>query len=300
MQVMQQPPDSLDTLAKTIANSYDTAIRTPPSGDTFYKNFVIRSNPQILENWIKGVLRMQSFSPIPLPIVPQIAVGFTQYWASGVQLSMLRWPPATPIGPVVGAISNIVISPGIPPVVPLSTGAPQSEEQFVDALITAAKIHLATVAGILTVTVTTPAGPTPIPIPWIGYRVPDTKGNRVSLNDYISAMQVEPSEFRAKLQSDSEFEFTFKNIIRASREDVIAKINKLKDSYFSKKRALTLIVDTTPPITHDVSGIYDFARKSRELSRLGQVRKSYNTTQRKDLDFLYICDYIIEYRIRVQ
>lgn len=177
LRVMNKPPKSSDEVAKIIAQSYDSIIRTPQvsskgvTGDLINKHTLQRGNKDLLERWITTQFRLQSLSLVPLePNLPTaIANGFPKYWTGGTMKPGLP-PSLLPIG----NISSMTVSnPGQIVTQPLPQT--KSAEEFVEQIITLGKKHLLTVGGIKIVDVPSINGVIPTPVPWLGYRVLDEK-----------------------------------------------------------------------------------------------------------------------------
>lgn len=171
LRVMNNSPSGPDQIARAIAGAYDFAMRAPSSGDLINRHVVIRGNTRILELWINSIFLQQSFSPTMLPpgLPSLIAQGFPQYWLGATLTSGL--PPAT-VPP--GIITNMmVLNPGT--ITPIPFPPATSPDQFVENIITLAKMHLFTIGGQMIVNVITPTGPIPTPAPWVGYKVIDER-----------------------------------------------------------------------------------------------------------------------------
>ena len=169
LQVMRSSPSGPDQIARAIAGAYDSVMRAPSSGDLINKHTLVRGNTRMLELWVNSVFFQQSFSPVMLPpnLPSLIAQGFPQYWL-GATLSP-GLPPATVPPGIIASMT--VLNPGA--VTPLPFPPSQSDSEFVENIITLAKMHLFTVGGQMIVNVPSPTGVIPTPAPWIGYKVVD-------------------------------------------------------------------------------------------------------------------------------
>lgn len=172
---MRTNPSGPDQIARAIASSYDMVMRSPGSGDLINKHYLVKGNTRILEIWINSVFLQQSFSPISLPpgMPILIAQGFPQYWIGATLSPGL---PAAVAPPGIVASMN-VLNPGV--ITPIPFLPSPSDTDFVENIITLAKMHLFTIGGQMIVNVPSPTGFIPTPAPWFGYKVQEELVTRI-------------------------------------------------------------------------------------------------------------------------
>ena len=149
---------SEDDAARRISDLYDRYIKT---GETIYKNRIIKSNKSILEDFIKRALKSGRAGSIST-IVSLISCGILLYWRA-VIVDTIMPPPGT-----VSVVSNIVINPGAP--LNFQIRNSMASKLLAKNMITAFKLHTFSVSGINTAVTYVMGTIVPIGYPWSGIR----------------------------------------------------------------------------------------------------------------------------------
>lgn len=149
-----------DDFAKLISDTYDRNIINF-AADNLLGNRVIRTNKGLLEASLKTAFNLAKLTDDQDTATDLMRIsinsGIIMYWTAA-QLSLLVPPPGA-----ANVITNMVVSPGIPPDVKIVNT--NRIEEFVSELSIKLRIHLMTIQGITTGI--SPAG-TPIILPFVG------------------------------------------------------------------------------------------------------------------------------------
>lgn len=165
-----------DDLAKIMATEYDRAIKSPVSGDLFYRNTVSTGNKSQLENFLKIGFKVAGSTGLSSNFIRFATLGLQFYW-TGAQLGRLKIPllPAPGSTGNTSITTNLVLNPG--KAIPLPLIGSTDPKDFVETFIRIAKLHLFTVSGLTqTISVYPPGVTGPGFLPWFGYAVLDIKG----------------------------------------------------------------------------------------------------------------------------
>jgi len=155
--------------AKAFTLAYDTAIKS--GKETISPIPLAKGNPSAMEAQLVGLLS-QTQKSNSTTLLDVIGPAIITYWTGGLMM------PIPPIIPPVGAIKSIALTQGLVlnpgSWTPITVPPNNNPSIFLDAFITAAKIHLSTVSGLYLVLAQypPPAPPAPGVIPWVGYIVP--------------------------------------------------------------------------------------------------------------------------------
>jgi hypothetical protein len=156
--------------AKTFAMAYDIAIKS--GKETINPIPLFKGNTSLMESQLVSLLTQTKMSN-SITLLDIIGPAVIAYWVGG------QMAPIPPVIPAPGAIANIALTQGI--VLNPGTWSPipvppnNDSSVFLNAFITAAKIHLSTISGLYIVMAQypPPAPPAPGILPWSGYVVPD-------------------------------------------------------------------------------------------------------------------------------
>ena len=161
--------DSLDKFAASFTQAYDIAIKS--GGDSLNKVPLVKGNKVLMQQTLVNLLKQTQTSKV-ITFLEVVGPAVIVYWI-GAQLSQVPTPIIPPPGAVknISTITGLVLNPGgwtinkVPP--------NNNPEQFLNAFINSAKIHLTTVSGLFTVIAQypPPAPPAPGVIQWSGYKV---------------------------------------------------------------------------------------------------------------------------------
>jgi hypothetical protein len=162
--------NNINGFAKAFTTAYDIAIKS--GKETINPIPLLKGNPAAMEAQLISFLTQTQMSK-SLTLLDVIGPAIISYWAGGTMA------PIPPLIPAPGAIANIVLTQGT--VLNPGTWSPipvppnNDSSVFLNAFITAAKIHLSTVSGLYVVLAQypPPAPPAPGVLPWSGYVVPD-------------------------------------------------------------------------------------------------------------------------------
>lgn len=155
--------------AKTFTLAYDTAIKA--GKETVSPIPLMKGNTSAMEAQLILFLS-QTQKSNSTTLLDVIGPAIISYWTGGLLM------PIPPIIPPPGAIKSIALTQGLVlnpgSWTPIPVPPSNNSSIFLDAFITAAKIHLSTVSGLYIVLAQypPPAPPAPGVIPWVGYIVP--------------------------------------------------------------------------------------------------------------------------------
>jgi hypothetical protein len=162
---------SLSGFASSFTLAYDAAIRA--GGETISKVPIATANTAGMQSSLEALLTQTQKSNRP-NFLQIVGPAIITYWTGATLL------PIPPIPPPPGAIKSIattqaiVINPG--QWTPIDIPPNNDSNLFLDAFITAARIHLSTLTGMYFVSALYPAPPATIVapgvVPWTGYIVP--------------------------------------------------------------------------------------------------------------------------------
>lgn len=165
-----------DSVAETMANEYDRAVKSPVAGDLFYRNRVSSGNKSQLESFLKIGFKVSGITGRSSDFIRFATLGLQSYWM-GAQLGKLKIPliPAPGSTGNTSITLNLVLNSGKAAPLPLLGSTDSS--QFVETFIKIAKLHLLTISGITqTISIYPPGVTGPGVLPWFGYFVLDIKG----------------------------------------------------------------------------------------------------------------------------
>ena len=162
---------SISEFAKAFTFAYDVAVKS--GTDPLNKVPLLKGNPILMQESIIQFLEQTQKAKV-LTFLEVVGPAVIIYW---IGAKMSPFPP--PMIPAPGAIKNLVttsglvLSPGS--WTPIKVPPNNNPEQFLNAFINSAKIHLTTVSGIYSVLAQypPPAPPAPGVIKWSGYKIPD-------------------------------------------------------------------------------------------------------------------------------
>lgn len=162
---------SIGDFAKAFTLAYDVAVKS--GKDPINGVPLLKGNPVLMQEAIIKFLEQTQNSKV-LTFLEVVGPAVMIYWIGG---KMSPLPP--PVIPAPGSIKNIsttigvVLNPGS--WMPVKVPPNNNPEQFLDAFIQSAKIHLTTVSGLYTVLAQypPPAPPAPGVVNWNGYKIPD-------------------------------------------------------------------------------------------------------------------------------
>jgi hypothetical protein len=161
--------NSFAGFAAAFTQAYDVAIKS--GGDVANNVPLLKGNTILMQQTLIGILQ-QTQTSNSTTLLEIIGPAIIVYWTGGL---LSQVPP--PKVPAPGAIKNIstvtalVLNPGSWTVNKVEPN--NNPEQFLDAFINSAKIHLNTVSGLFNVIAQypPPAPPAPGVVPWSGYKV---------------------------------------------------------------------------------------------------------------------------------
>lgn len=162
---------TISDFARAFTLSYDLAVKS--GKDTINGVPMVIGNRAVMEQFITNFLT-QTQKSNSTTLLETIGPALIIYWTGGKMAPM----PAPTI-PSPGSIRNIVTTSGLvlnPGSWVISKVQPNNNpEQFLNAFINSAKIHLTTVSGIYSVIAQypPPAPPAPGIVPWSGYTIPN-------------------------------------------------------------------------------------------------------------------------------
>jgi hypothetical protein len=162
---------TISDFAKAFTLAYDTAVKS--GKDPLNGVPLIKGNPILMQESIIQFLEQTQKAKV-LTFLEVVGPAIIIYWLGG---KMSPVPP--PKIPAPGSIKNIVTTAGLVLSpgnwTPVKVPPNNNPEQFLNAFINSAKLHLMTVSGIYTVIAQypSPAPPAPGIVKWNGYQVPD-------------------------------------------------------------------------------------------------------------------------------
>ena len=162
---------TISDFAKAFTLAYDIAVKS--GKDPLNGVPLMKGNPVLMQESIIQFLEQTQKAKV-LTFLEVVGPAIIIYWLGG---KMSPFPP--PKIPAPGSIKNIattnglVLNPGS--WTPIKVSPNNNPEQFLNAFINSAKLHLMTVSGIYTVVAQypPPAPPAPGIVQWNGYQVPD-------------------------------------------------------------------------------------------------------------------------------
>ena len=170
-QMQNNSYQSISDFAKAFTFAYDIAIKS--GKDPINGVPLLKGNPVLMQESIIQFLEQTQKAKV-LTFLEVVGPAVIIYWVGG---KMSPLPP--PKIPAPGSIKNIattmgvVLKPGT--WTPMKVPPNNNPEQFLDAFIRSAKLHLMSVSGIYSVVAQypPPAPPAPGIVQWSGYKVPD-------------------------------------------------------------------------------------------------------------------------------
>lgn len=162
---------SISDFAKAFTLAYDVAIKS--GKDPINGVPCIKGNPILMQQTIITFLEQTQKAKV-LTFLEVVGPAVIMYWLGA---KMSPFPP--PMIPAPGAIKNIATTTGIVlkpgSWTPFKVPPNNNPEQFLNAFINSAKLHLLTISGIYAVLAQypPPAPPAPGVVKWSGYKVPD-------------------------------------------------------------------------------------------------------------------------------
>jgi len=155
--------------AKAFTLAYDTAIKS--GKESISPIPVMKGNTSGMEAQINSFLSTTQNSK-SLTLLDVIGPAVITYWTGATMMLIPPLPPAPGSIKNIALVQGTVLNAGSWSPIPVPPN--NNPSTFLDAFISAAKIHLTTVNGLyVTVSAYPPFGaPAPGALPWVGYMVP--------------------------------------------------------------------------------------------------------------------------------